>query len=61
MLKGAMGKQDVQFEVDPALVRPTDIMDIYGDSSRLRNELNWQPTHDINQTVKDFVTDAQSN
>jgi len=58
MLKSSMNKEDVQCEVDPALVRPTDIMDIYGDSSRLRTELNWQPTHAIDQTVKDFVADA---
>lgn len=58
MLKTAIGKQDVQLEVDPALVRPTDIMDIYGDSSRLRDELGWQPTRAIDQTIKDFVADA---
>ena len=58
MLKATMNKEDVQFEVDPALVRPTDIMDIYGDASRLRDELGWQPIRAIDQTVRDFVADA---
>ncbi len=61
MLRQAMNKTDIQFEVDPALVRPTDIMDIYGDSSRLRDELSWQPSRSIDQTVKDFVADAQTS
>lgn len=58
MLKKAVGKPNVQFEIDPSLVRPTDIMNIYGDASRLHDELNWQPTHSIQQTIKDFVSDA---
>jgi len=58
MLKKAMGKPNVQFEIDPALVRPTDVMDIYGDASRLRNELDWQPQISIEQTVKDFIQSA---
>jgi GDP-4-dehydro-6-deoxy-D-mannose reductase len=61
LLKQATGKTNVTFEVDPKLVRPTDIMDIYGDASRLQTELGWQPSHAISQTVKDFVTDAQSS
>lgn len=55
MLKQAVGKPSVEFEIDPKLVRPTDIMDNYGDSSRLRDELGWQPEISIDQTVKDFV------
>lgn len=58
-LKQAMGKTGVTFEIDPALVRPTDIMDIYGDASRLQNELDWHPMHSIEQTIKDYVADAQ--
>jgi len=54
-LKQNTGKTNVTFEIDPALVRPTDIMDIYGDSSRLQNELGWKPTRTIDQIVQDFV------
>lgn len=55
-LKQATGKPNVQFEIDPALVRPTDIMEIYGDSSRLKEEFSWQPTYTLDQTIGDFVS-----
>jgi GDP-4-dehydro-6-deoxy-D-mannose reductase len=54
-LKGVMNLGDVSYEIDPNLVRPTDIAEIVGDSSRLQNELNWKPEHDIQQTIVDFV------
>ncbi len=54
-LKSAMDLPSVTFEVDPSLVRPTDIDIIVGDSSRLQSELGWSPTHDIHQTIQDFV------
>lgn len=60
MLKKAVGKLEIKFEINPELVRPTDIMDISGNSSRLREELGWQPTYSIEQTIKDFVDDAKN-
>lgn len=54
-LKIALGRPDITFEVDQSLVRPTDIAEITGDSSRLQNELNWKPHYTINQTIDDFV------
>jgi GDP-4-dehydro-6-deoxy-D-mannose reductase len=41
--------------VDPELVRPTDTLDIYGDSSALRNEFNWTPSYDLQETIRDFI------
>ena len=38
---------------------PTDIKDIVGDATRLKNELGWSPEIDIHQTVKDFVESNQ--
>ncbi len=57
-LKNAMDKPDVTFQINPALVRPTDIPEIFGDSSRLQQELDWKPEITINQTIKDFVESA---
>lgn len=57
-LKQVMQKPNIQFEIDPALVRPTDTMDIYGDSSRLQNEFGWHPTYTLDQTISDFVARA---
>ncbi|AKM80576.1 TPA: hypothetical protein DDX46_00395 [Candidatus Saccharibacteria bacterium] len=54
-LKTAMKKEFIQFKIDPALIRPTDILEIAGDSSRLRNELQWEPSYSIDQTIQDFV------
>lgn len=54
-LKQAMHLSDVGFEIDPSLVRPTDIMEITGDSSRLQGELGWKAEYPIEQTVADFV------
>jgi len=53
------GIKDVKVEVDPARIRPNDIEDIYGDSSRLSSETDWKPEIAIEQTIKDFV-DSQS-
>jgi GDP-4-dehydro-6-deoxy-D-mannose reductase len=58
-LKTAMKLPNIQYETDPSLVRPTDAMEIIGDATRLKNELDWVPLIDIHQTVIDFVQ-AQS-
>ncbi|RYG99124.1 NAD-dependent epimerase/dehydratase family protein, partial [archaeon] len=60
MLKKSMKKDSIQFEVDPDLIRPTDIPEIVGDSTRLREELQWQPGYDISQTINDFVQDMEN-
>jgi GDP-4-dehydro-6-deoxy-D-mannose reductase len=60
-LKQAMHLTDVSFEIDPSLVRPTDIMEISGDSSRLQDELGWRIEHPIEQTVADFVAFHDNN
>jgi len=54
-LKNIMGLNDVNYEVDPSLIRPTDVENIIGDSSRLREDLGWEPQIDIHQTIQDFV------
>lgn len=52
------GYTNIKVSVDPSKIRPSDIMDIYGDSSRIRNELGWQPQYDIEQTITDFVAES---
>ena len=54
-LAQAFGISTPQTEIDQSLVRPTDIMDIRGDNSRLSQEFDWQPTYSFQQTVNDFV------
>ncbi len=59
LIEAAGGFHDIHVNVDQAKIRPTDIMDIYGDASRLRDELGWQPRYKIAQTVADFVASKQ--
>lgn len=60
ILKEVMGRPDIEYQIDQSLVRPTDIANIQGDSSRIRNELNWEPRIDIRQTITDFVQSKRS-
>jgi GDP-4-dehydro-6-deoxy-D-mannose reductase len=59
-LKSVMKLDGVSYEIDQSLVRPTDAKDIVGDSSRLRDELGWEPQIDLRQTVVDFVKSKSS-
>jgi GDP-4-dehydro-6-deoxy-D-mannose reductase len=54
-LKSAMALTSIDYEIDQSLVRPTDISEIVGDSTRLQAELSWKPEHQIHQTIVDFV------
>ena len=55
-LTKAMIIPDASYEVDKALLRPSDILEIVGDSSRLKDELGWHPEYLIEQTIADFVS-----
>ena len=60
ILKTEMGRPEVTFDIDPELIRPTDIPDIRGDSTRLQTELNWRPAYDIKETISDFIKSKNS-
>jgi GDP-4-dehydro-6-deoxy-D-mannose reductase len=47
-------------EVDPELMRATDIPHLVGDASKLRLATGWTPRHSLEETLKDVV-DAQAN
>lgn len=55
LLKKSLNRNDITFEIDPALIRPTDIPEIIGDASRLQLEIGWIPQIPISQTIRDFV------
>ena len=59
-LKIALERPEIAFEVDQSLVRPTDIPEIIGDSSRLQNELGWKPSINLSQTIQDFVASKRT-
>lgn len=41
--------------IDPARIRPNDVMVIQGSNEKLKKELNWQPQYTIEQTIKDII------
>lgn len=47
--------EDVQFNVDPKLWRPIDIQYQDGDATKIRDELGWEPTIPIEQTIADLL------
>ncbi len=55
LLQDALNRHDVHYEIDPSLVRPTDISEIVGDASRIGSELGWHPEIAIEQTMRDIV------
>lgn len=59
LLQAAMDKQTITSVVDPNKIRPNDTPDIYGDASRLSEELSWHPEIDIEQTITDFIASAK--
>jgi GDP-4-dehydro-6-deoxy-D-mannose reductase len=49
------GQANVNVETDPAKIRPNDPPEIYGDNSRLKNTIGWEPQIPFEQTVTDFM------
>ena len=45
----------VEHEVDPARVRAHEVMDLRGDSSRLRARTGWEPSIPLSQTMADTI------
>ncbi len=54
-LQAAMGVLDIEPIIDETKVRPTDIMEVYGDASRLTSDTGWTPQIPIEQTIQDFI------
>lgn len=55
-ITAAMNIDNLGTETDDALIRPNDTPDIYGDTSRLRDEFGWQPHYSLAQTIGDILT-----
>lgn len=55
LLVEACGVKELNVEIDPAKLRPNDVMDIYGSFEKLAADTGWQPIITIRQTIRDFV------
>jgi GDP-4-dehydro-6-deoxy-D-mannose reductase len=49
---------DAPIEVDPALVRQGDPLEIRGDASLLRGLTGWRPTFELEQTLQDLLANV---
>lgn len=58
LLAEACGITDLKTEIDPARLRPNDVMDIYGSSQRLTEAVGELQLIPIEQTIRDFVANA---
>ena len=43
-------------EQDPALMRPADVVDLFGDPTKAREQLGWQPVLEFAQVIEHMVT-----
>ncbi|MEO5499769.1 MAG: GDP-mannose 4,6-dehydratase [Candidatus Saccharimonadales bacterium] len=59
-LQISMNVQAIEVLVDQQKIRPNDIADIRGDSTRIHQELGWKPEIGIQQTIEDFVESKTS-
>ena len=44
-----------EFEVDEALLRPTDEPIIYGDSAKLKKDTGWEQKYELKTTIQDMI------
>lgn len=59
ILLDACNAPDLQTQTDPSKLRPNDALDIYGSNQRVKNSVGWEPTIDIETTIRDFVSSKQ--
>ena len=54
---GAIGIDDPTpyVEQDPALMRPADVVDLYGDPTKAREQLDWHPTLGFVEVIEHMV------
>lgn len=51
----SMSSQKIRVEIDPDRLRPSDVPMLYGDSSKLRDEVGWQPEFPLEKTLRDLL------
>jgi GDP-4-dehydro-6-deoxy-D-mannose reductase len=52
-----LGLADLERSVDPSRIRPNDPRSITGDHRRLTELTGWEPEHQIEDTVRDYVAE----
>jgi GDP-4-dehydro-6-deoxy-D-mannose reductase len=44
--------KELAIETNPDWVKPNDLVDSYGDNSKIQKEINWKPEIDIDKSIK---------
>ena len=50
----------VEIREDPALMRPADVSNVYGDNAKLKAATSWEPTYSLARSLRDIYEDARS-
>ena len=50
---------EIEVRVDPSRLRPVDVPEIRGDSSKLRRDTGWQPMLSFEDTLRDVLSDCR--
>jgi len=56
----ARSHTDLRVEVDPALLRPTEVPRLVGDPSKLMQATGWEPEHTLDETLDDVLAHARA-
>jgi GDP-4-dehydro-6-deoxy-D-mannose reductase len=57
----ARSGHELPVEVDPALLRPTEVPLLVGDPSKLVRTTGWAPARTLDETLDDVLTDARAH
>lgn len=52
-------KIEIEVRADPARLRPVDVPEIRGDSSKLHRHTGWQPGRSFEETLRDVLADCR--
>lgn len=55
IIKKELHREDIKTRIDKSLIRPTDILEIIGDNSIIKQDTGWAPNYDISESIQDFV------
>jgi GDPmannose 4,6-dehydratase len=50
-----LGDPGAYLKQDPGLMRPADVVDLYGDPTKAREQLGWEPTHGLESVIEHMV------
>lgn len=56
-IKKELSREDIKTKIDQSLVRPTDILEIIGDNSNLKQDTGWKTRYNISDSIHDFLLD----